>query len=86
MWANYEILMHSMAIDARHRDKNGEIGSKHGDTLVRTLRNTYGSAFAAGCGDDQKLSDVLHKLDDTTLSHLVRDYEAGYLHQICRAP
>jgi hypothetical protein len=26
----------------RHRDKNGEISRKHGNTLVGTLRKTYG--------------------------------------------
>jgi len=80
-----DLLMHSMAIDARHRDKNGEISRKHGNTLMRTLRKTYGSGFAAGCADHEKLSDVLPKLDETSLSHLIRDNEAGYLHQICQA-
>jgi hypothetical protein len=31
-----------MAIDARHRQKNGEISRKHGNTLISTLRKTYG--------------------------------------------
>jgi hypothetical protein len=31
--------------DGRHRDKNGVISSKHGDTLVRTLRKIYGKAL-----------------------------------------
>jgi hypothetical protein len=66
-----------MAIDARHRDKNGEIGRKHGNTLIRTLRKTYGSGFAPGCADDAKLSDVLAKLDDVSLTHLVRDFILG---------
>jgi hypothetical protein len=29
-----------MTIDARHRDKNGEISRKHGNTLIGTLRKT----------------------------------------------
>jgi hypothetical protein len=74
-----------MAFDTRHRDKNGEISRKHGNTLIRTLRKTYGEGFAPGCADNAKLSDVLSKLDDTSLSHLIRDDEAGYLYQICRA-
>jgi len=74
-----------MAFDTRHRDKSGEISRKHGDTLIRTLRRTYGPPFAAGCRDEDKLSDVLHKLDQTSLSHLTRDHDAGYLEQICRA-
>jgi hypothetical protein len=74
-----------MVLDTRHRDKNGEISRKHGDTIIRTLRMTYGPGFAEGCRDDEKLSGVLHKLDETSLSHLIRDHEAGYLNQICRA-
>jgi hypothetical protein len=75
----------SMPINARHRDKNGEISRKHGDTLIRTLRRTYGPTFAKGCADDDTLGDVLHKLDEPSLSHLIRDHEAGDLEQICRA-
>jgi hypothetical protein len=40
------------AIIARHRDRNGEIGRKHGNTLIRTLRKTYGPGFARGCAYD----------------------------------
>jgi hypothetical protein len=47
-----------MAIDTRHRGKTGEISRKHGNTLIRTLRKTYGSDFAKGCADDEKLSDM----------------------------
>jgi hypothetical protein len=46
-----------MAVDTCHRDKNGEISRKHGYTLIRTLRKTYGPGFAGGCADDAKLSD-----------------------------
>jgi hypothetical protein len=34
--------MKERGLDSRHRDKNGEIGKKHGDTLVDTLRKIYG--------------------------------------------
>jgi hypothetical protein len=74
-----------MAIDARYRDKNGEISRKHGKTVIRTLRMTYGSGFAPGCAGDAKLSDVLPKLDETSLRLVILDHEAGYLHQISRA-
>ena len=67
----------------RHRDKNGEISRKHGNTLVGTLRKTYGADFAKGCADSDRLSDVLHKMDESSLSKLVRDHEAGKLGQIC---
>jgi hypothetical protein len=31
-----------MAVDARYRDKDGEISRKHGNTLVGRLRISYG--------------------------------------------
>jgi hypothetical protein len=40
-----------MSIDDRHRDKNGELSRKHGNTLVGTLRKMYGATFAAGEAD-----------------------------------
>ncbi len=68
----------------RHRDKNGEMSRNHGNTLVRTLRKHYGVDFAYGCADTDKLGDVLHKLDEPSLSKLVRDLEGGKLENICR--
>jgi hypothetical protein len=68
----------------RYREENGKISRKHGNTLIQTLRNTYGISFAPGCADHAKLSDVLAKLDEPSLSHLIRDHEAGNLEQICR--
>jgi hypothetical protein len=67
----------------RHRDKNGEISRKHGDTLVGTLRKSYGVDFAKGCAESNRLSDVLHKMDEPSLSKLVHDHEAGKLERIC---
>ena len=68
----------------RYREENGKIGRKHGNTLMQTLRNTYGISFAPGCANHAKLSYVLAKLDEPSLSHLIRDHEAGNLEQICR--
>lgn len=68
----------------RHRDKNGEISKKHGNTLIRTLRKTYGANFAKGCDDNEKLNDVLHKLDEPSLSALIRYHERGRLERVCR--
>jgi hypothetical protein len=66
-------------LDDRHRDKNGEIGRKHGNTLVRTLRKIYGPSFAAGEPETAKLSDVLADLHKDSLSQLVKDHQAGHL-------
>ena len=63
----------------RHRNKDGEISAKHGNTLIRTLRKVYGQTFAAGYPDSEKLSEVLLKLNETSLSQLRRDHETGHL-------
>jgi hypothetical protein len=68
-----------MAIDTRHRDTTGEISRKHGNTLIRTLRKTYGQSFAEGCSEKEKLGDVRHKLDEPSLTRLIDDHVAGYL-------
>lgn len=60
------------------------IGRKHGNTLIRTLRRTYGSHFAEGCRDDERLSDVLHKMGEPSISKLLHDHERGKLDEICR--
>jgi hypothetical protein len=62
------------------------IGPKHGNTLIGALRRTYGPDFANGCADDDKLHDVLMKLDEWSLNLLGRAYERGDLEQICRRP
>lgn len=71
--------MKEPGLDNRHRDKNGEISRKHGNTLVRTLRKLYGAGFAPGCRDEDKLSDVLHKFDEASLSQLHRDHDGRQL-------
>jgi hypothetical protein len=71
--------MKQPGLDSRHRDKNGEIRKKHGDTRVGALRQIYGQAFAAGHADSARLSDVLISLNETSLSQLRRDHEAGDL-------
>jgi len=65
--------MQQPGLDQRHRDKNGEISRKHGNTLISTLRQTYGANFAPGMPGHLRLSEVLHRLDEPSLSQLVRD-------------
>ena len=71
--------MKQPGLDQRHRDKSGEISRKHGNTLVRTLRETHGADFACGFNDTDRLFDVLQTLDEPSLSKLVRDHQAGTL-------
>jgi hypothetical protein len=73
-------------LDNRHRNKDGEIGEKHGETPVRTLRKVYGLGFAAGYPDTETLSAVLPNLNETALGQLRRDHGTGHLaHKIANA-
>ena len=73
-------------LDSRHRDRNGEISKKHGNTLVSTLRKIYGATFAAGQPGNAQLADVLGHLNDTSLGQLVHDHKNGKLdHKIKKA-
>jgi hypothetical protein len=65
--------MEQPGLDGRHRDKNGQIARKHGNSLISTLRRTYGNDFAANARGDAKLIDVLHQLDEPSLTKLVHD-------------
>jgi hypothetical protein len=81
-----ESSMSKASLDNRHRNKDGEISGKHGNTLIRTLRKVYGQSFAAGYPETEKLSEVLLKLNETSLSQLRRDHETGHLeHKIANA-
>ena len=66
----------------KERGEDGEINRKYGNTLIGTLRKTYGRGFASGFSDRDRLSDVLHILDVPSLSKLVQDHGAGRLHEI----
>jgi hypothetical protein len=64
--------MKEPGLDKRHRDKNGEISKKHGNTTISALRETYGQGFAPGQSGHKKLSEILHELDVASLSQLVK--------------
>jgi len=86
VWGTEESSMSNPSLDGRHRDKNGEISHKHGNTLVGTLRKIYGKGFAAGYPETTQLSEVLLQLNETSLSQLRRDHETGHLeHKIAQA-
>ena len=73
-------------LDNRHSNHDGEISHRHGNTLVGALRKIYGQGFAAGYPETEKLSEVLHRLNETSLSQLRRDHETGHLaHKIAKA-
>jgi hypothetical protein len=68
-------------LDHRHRDKDGEISRKHGNTHVSTLRKHYGKDFAKGFKDTDTLHHVLATLDESSLSKLIKDHHDGKLEQ-----
>jgi len=55
------------------RSAGCEIGRKYGDTLIGTLRSSYGARFATGCTDKEKLGEAFAKLDERSLFRLVRN-------------
>jgi hypothetical protein len=59
-------------LDGRCRDLDGEIRQKRGDTLVRTLRQTYGPDFAEGVRSDMRLDTLLERTGSESLSDLLR--------------
>jgi hypothetical protein len=76
-----ESTMSKAGLDNRHRNHDGEISHKHGNTIISTLRKIYGQSFAAGHPETKTLSEVLLQLNETSLSQLRRDYETGHLKQ-----
>jgi len=56
-------------LDDRHRDVNGQIDRKHGNTLVGTLRQTYGDDFAADRHSDTKLIPTVGTADSCRSGH-----------------
>ncbi len=68
-----------MGLSGRYRDTAREIGRKYGDTPIGRLRRSYGSQFARGRDNNEKLGQVLANLDEPSLFKLVRDHKAGVL-------
>ena len=59
-------------LDGRCRDSDGEIRQKRGDTLVGTLRKTYGPEFAQGVRSDTRL-DTRKRAGGESLTKIVRE-------------
>lgn len=61
-------------LDDRCRDMDGEIRQKRGDTLIRTLRQTYGPEFAPGVRSDMRLDTLRDRMGES-LSQLLKEPE-----------
>lgn len=59
-------------LDERCRDADGEIRQKRSDTLVGTLRRTYGEDFAEGFRSDAHLGTVLRETNSNSLSDYLK--------------
>jgi hypothetical protein len=66
----------SGSLGNRHVDEDGRIEEKKGNTLVRTLRRTYGPDFLVDWRSDAKLSTVREETD-MSLTELVRQHRRG---------
>ena len=55
------------ALDGRHRDKSGRIDRKRGNTLVGSLRKTYGEHFAKGRRSTLMLKTLLKETGTDSL-------------------
>jgi hypothetical protein len=60
-------------LDGRHRDEDGRISEKHGNTLVGTLRETYGPDFLPGVRSDAKLETIRERTGQS-LTELVEEH------------
>jgi hypothetical protein len=59
-------------LDDRCRDQDGEIRRKRGDTLVGTLRKTYGPDFAPGVRSDMRLDTLRDRMGGASLSKIIK--------------
>jgi hypothetical protein len=64
----------STGLDGRHRDEDGRISEKHGNTLVSSLRETYGQHFLSDWSGETTLETV-RAATGKSLSQLVHDHE-----------
>lgn len=59
-------------LDGRHRDADGQIRHKNGNTRVDSLRETYGDSFAKGRRGDMKLETLLDREHASSLSEYLK--------------
>ena len=59
-----------VGLDQRCRDNDGEIRQKRGDTLIKTLRKTYGPDFAPGVRGDTRLDTLREREGDNPFRNL----------------
>jgi hypothetical protein len=59
-------------LDNRHRDSDGQIREKGGDTRIDSLRQIYGDSFAPGIRGDAHLKTLLERTGSNSLSDYLK--------------
>jgi hypothetical protein len=65
--------IHQPGLDGRHRDNDGRISEKHGNTRVDTLRDAYGNDFAPDVRGDMHLRTLLDRTGAPSLSRYLKN-------------
>lgn len=60
-------------LDQRHRDSDGWIRVKNGNTRIGTLRQEYGETFAPGRRSDMHLNTFLDDIGARSLSDYLKN-------------
>ncbi|MFN4924701.1 hypothetical protein [Bradyrhizobium sp.] len=66
--------MAKKGLDGRSRDAGGRIDKKHGNTLIGSLRKTYGDHFAEGRRSDMMLKTLLAETRSESLHAYLRKH------------
>ena len=67
-------MMKEPGLDDRHRDGDGQIDRKHGNTKVDTLRETYGPNFGGDHNGNKQLENLLKEENVDSLSQLLKKH------------
>jgi hypothetical protein len=60
-------------LDQRHRDNDGWIRVKNGNTRIGTLRQSYGETFAPGRRTDMHLDNFLDDIGSPSLTDYLKN-------------
>jgi len=64
-------------LDGRHRDRDGTISRKHGNTKVGTLRKEFGEHVAKGRRSDLLLKTLLAETESVSLDDYLKHHHRG---------
>jgi hypothetical protein len=61
-------------LDGRHRDRDGTISRKHGNTKIGTLRKEFGEDFAEGRRSEMQLKTLRDETGSKSLDDYVKHH------------